>query len=65
MMTPYYEGYVRARSVTAADPHTVVDEIFMPARAGVRYRVGRTLVTLGTQLMGARTARSAEMERAA
>lgn len=50
-----YEGFVRARSaLLAARRHTVIDEIYMPARAGMRYRVGRTLVTLGTQLMGTR-----------
>lgn len=54
MTSDFYEGWVRARSVL--DEHArarhVVDEIVITRRRGMRYRVGRRLVAIGTQLMG-------------
>ncbi|MDX1448940.1 MAG: hypothetical protein R3246_07715 [Acidimicrobiia bacterium] len=50
-MTPYYEGFVRARRTlpTTVD-HSKVDEIVL--RTPVRVRVGLSLVSLGNQLIG-------------
>lgn len=54
MTSDFYEGWVRARSVLDehARPRHVVDEVVITRRRGVRFRVGRRLVAIGTQLMG-------------
>ena len=54
MTSDFYEGWVRARSVLDehARARNVVDEIVITGRRGMRYRVGRRLVAIGTQLMG-------------
>lgn len=52
-MTNYYEGYVRARRILDAHTydHSVTDEVVL--HNTVRFRVGRSLVSLGHHLMGA------------
>lgn len=52
-MTPYYEGFVRARralSVHEASRRRIAEVVVRPP--GVRFRVGVSLVSLGHHLMG-------------
>jgi hypothetical protein len=66
MTSDFYEGWVRARAVLDDHDrtHHVVDEIVITRRRGMRYLLGQTLVSIGTQLMGAGDA-GREIRRAA
>ena len=54
-MTPFYEGYARARQAQQLNERMAepTDDVVVRPRS-VGYRVGRGLVHLGAQLMGAR-----------
>jgi hypothetical protein len=63
-MTPFYEGWVRARRVTdeLTRPSIPIDEIIRPP---IGYRLGRGLVHLGAHLMFRRSSRDEQYELAA
>lgn len=62
-MTPFYEGFVRARQVLRSNERMAAPidhEVVRPRSVG--YRVGQGLVHLGAQLMGARVTTDEALE---